>query len=259
VVVAASGNFGSFGVLYPAAYPHVIAVAATDAADTVTALSNYGPEVSVAAPGDAIYSAALGGGYVLRSGTSMAAPYVSGLAAILVGIPGSWSPTGIRNLMQSTALDLGAAGRDDYYGYGLIQMDRAIKKRFRALAPPPPTETDPALPAESATPADTPTAFVLPLDTEPPGGLSIQQPAPTETFTPSPTPTATGTASVTPTTTVTPTPGPARPASTIIETPAPPPSMLRADAWLAGWLMCAAAGLLVLILGLVWMRLRAAQ
>lgn len=124
-LVAATGNAGAPAVLYPAAYPAVIAVGATDSSNSWASLSNYGPEVDVVAPGINIYSAYPGGGYGYRSGTSMSAPHVSGLAAILWGIPGN-AATSVRNIIEATALDLGAPGWDPYYGSGLIQIDFAI-------------------------------------------------------------------------------------------------------------------------------------
>ena len=133
-LVAAAGNSGSNFVLYPARYLHVIAVAATDSTNNHALFSNYGPEIDVAAPGVEIYSTTLGDTYGFKSGTSMAAPFVSGLAAILRGIPGNDSPGQITQEIETSALDLGTPGRDDYYGYGLIQMDAALQVHV-----PPPT------------------------------------------------------------------------------------------------------------------------
>lgn len=62
----------------------------------------------------------------------MAAPYVSGLAAILRGIPGNGSPDVIAWEIETTASDLGIAGKDNLYGYGLIQMDAAIQRAMPA-------------------------------------------------------------------------------------------------------------------------------
>ena len=125
-IVASSGNDGSSFVLYPARYPPVIAVGATDSNNNYASFSNYGLEVDLAAPGVAIYSTWIGG-YNYDSGTSMAAPFVSGLAAILSGMHENSSPDTIAWEMQSTALDLGPAGVDPYFGHGLIQIDQAIQ------------------------------------------------------------------------------------------------------------------------------------
>lgn len=127
LVVAAAGNSGDGIVLYPARYPHVLAITATDSSNNRAGFSNYGPEVDLSAPGVGIYSTWLGGTYQNDSGTSMSAPFVSGLAAVLWGLPGNGSPDIVAAEMENSALDLGIPGRDNFFGYGLIQMDRAIK------------------------------------------------------------------------------------------------------------------------------------
>jgi thermitase len=146
VLVGAAGNNGSPSVLYPAAYPAVIAVSATNSSNQRAIFSNYGPQIELAAPGAGIYSLHLGGGYMTRNGTSMSAPQVSGLAAILLGLPGNASASAVRSQMQASALDLGPAGWDSEFGFGLIQMDAAI------LLAPTLTPT-PTLEAKSPTPA----------------------------------------------------------------------------------------------------------
>jgi len=127
VIVAAAGNDRTDPLRYPAQYPHVIAVGAVDNADNRALFSNFGSELDLMAPGISIYSTDFSGGYGWSSGTSMSAPFVSGLAAILRGYPAGSSPDAIEWIMESAAKDLGAAGRDDLYGYGLIQMDAALK------------------------------------------------------------------------------------------------------------------------------------
>jgi subtilisin family serine protease len=134
VLVAAAGNEGGNSVSYPARYPNVIAVAATDSSNSHAAFSNYGPEVDLSAPGVSIVSTRPGG-YGYGNGTSMSTPYVSGLAAILRGIPGNDSPAAIAQQMTSTALDLGLPGWDDFYGHGLIQMDTAIQSLWVVPTP----------------------------------------------------------------------------------------------------------------------------
>ncbi len=178
VIVAAAGNSGSNFVLYPARYDHVIAVGATDNTNARAYFSNYGPQVDLVAPGDAIYSTRPGGTYGYLSGTSMSTSFVSGLAAILRGVPGIGSADAIAWDMESTALDLGVAGRDQFYGHGLIQMDAALHMAL----PPAPTATAIAS-STSALPGGQ-------------GGVnhpSFQPglPSPTSTFTPFPTPSAT--------------------------------------------------------------------
>ncbi|WP_166395384.1 S8 family peptidase [Rubrobacter marinus] len=123
VTVAAAGNANSNVPEYPAAYPNVVSVAATDSSDRRASFSNYGSSVDVAAPGVNIMST-VPGGYARYSGTSMATPHVSSLAALLRN-QGKTRAT-IISRMQSTAVDLGAAGKDPYYGAGRIDAARAV-------------------------------------------------------------------------------------------------------------------------------------
>lgn len=134
LLVAASGNSGSTPVYCPACYPQVMAVGATNSSNQIASFSTYGSEVDIAAPGQSIFSLAPGG-YTTKSGTSMAAPHISGLAAILYSYVGN--AAAVRTAMQATALDVGPAGWDLYSGAGLIQMDAAI----RFIIPPTPTPT----------------------------------------------------------------------------------------------------------------------
>ncbi len=126
VMVAAAGNNARNEAFYPADFDHVIAVAATDSANLRAGFSDYGLAIDLAAPGVSIYSTLPGDAYGPLSGTSMAAPFVAGLAAVLRGLPGNTSPDQIMQELETSALDLGDPGRDDFYGYGLIQADAAI-------------------------------------------------------------------------------------------------------------------------------------
>ncbi len=94
VVVAAAGNENTGGPSYPAAYPNVIAVAATNEYDKRASFSNHGSWVDVAAPGVNILST-VPGGYGYRGGTSMAAPHVSALAGLLASQDEVRRPSGI--------------------------------------------------------------------------------------------------------------------------------------------------------------------
>lgn len=131
--VAAAGNNGG-SVIFPAAYPEVIAVSATDKADVIASWSSRGPEVDLAAPGVEIYSTYKGGKYKVLSGTSMAAPHVAGTAALVLSLPekcdsnldGVCSPAEVQARLEATAEDLGAAGRDDVYGAGLVDAQKAV-------------------------------------------------------------------------------------------------------------------------------------
>ena len=132
VVIAAAGNSGANGATsYPAAYPEVIAVAATTSGKVIADYSNGGSYVDVAAPGSLILSSwPTGTGYARLSGTSMAAPHVAGLAALLLqkGILAS----AVKNQIETTALQtvVGGYGVTDYtlarYGAGIIDIYGAL-------------------------------------------------------------------------------------------------------------------------------------
>ncbi len=119
VVVAAAGNSGG-AVIYPAAYPEAIAVSATDSNDNLASFSSRGPEVDLSAPGVSIYSTYKGLGYATLSGTSMASPHVAGAAALVLGSHSGYIPDQVLGALESTATDLGSAGFDNLFGFGLI-------------------------------------------------------------------------------------------------------------------------------------------
>ena len=125
-VVAAAGNDAAYMTdVYPATSPGVVAVAATDSNDQAAAFSDWGPYVDIAAPGMAIYSTLPGAGYASWSGTSMATPFVSAAVALIRSRFGDTSEQAIGRLEQS-ATDLGTPGRDDHFGYGLINVAAAL-------------------------------------------------------------------------------------------------------------------------------------
>ena len=131
LVVAAAGNSGNKAgkndsVSYPAKYSSVIAVAATSSVDKRATWSSTGPAVELSAPGVGIPSTWLGTGYATISGTSMATPHVSGVAALIWSSNGGQSSAQVRNTLDTTAQDLGTAGKDNLYGYGLVRADLAL-------------------------------------------------------------------------------------------------------------------------------------
>ncbi|MBI4458018.1 S8 family peptidase [Candidatus Uhrbacteria bacterium] len=140
LVVAAAGNSGdgdpaTDDVGYPAKYGSVVAVAATDVNDALAYFSSDGPDVELSAPGLNVKSTWKGGGYRTISGTSMATPHVSGLAALLVAANPAWTADCLRGVLSATATDLGDPGRDVFYGYGLVNAPAALAAAPGACGP----------------------------------------------------------------------------------------------------------------------------
>lgn len=127
LVVAASGNSSSSYIMYPAAYAETMAVGATDINDVRATYSNYGIGLNVVAPGTSIYSTSYYGGYTSKSGTSMATPFVAGLAAVILGLDPDLTHTQVQSLIQNNAVDLGNPGYDELYGYGRIDAFATVE------------------------------------------------------------------------------------------------------------------------------------
>lgn len=130
LAVAAAGNSGQTRRPYvanPARCPSFMAVAAVDSRRRRAAFSSYGPQVEIAAPGVGVWSTTNNGAYGRKSGTSMAAPHVAGVAALNKSRRPYLSGSFIRSRMKSTANDLGTPGRDPFYGYGLVNAYRSVR------------------------------------------------------------------------------------------------------------------------------------
>jgi subtilisin family serine protease len=127
LLVAAAGNDASSQKTYPAAYDEAIAVTATDQADNPAYFTNYGDWVELAAPGVSIYSTLLHGSFGYESGTSMATPHVSGVAALIWSVYPNETRDEVRTQLRNTADDLGTAGFDEYYGYGRVNARNALE------------------------------------------------------------------------------------------------------------------------------------
>ncbi|MEM3981638.1 MAG: S8 family peptidase [Thermofilum sp.] len=130
VLVAAAGNEGASTPSYPAAYPEVIAVGAIDSSYNVPSWSNRNPDV--VAPGVSIYSTLPKNKYGYMSGTSMACPHVSGVAALVQALrlaagKSRLSPDAMKLVLTTTAIDLGPQGYDELYGYGLVDAYSAVQ------------------------------------------------------------------------------------------------------------------------------------
>ncbi|MDT8304067.1 MAG: S8 family serine peptidase, partial [Sedimentisphaerales bacterium] len=148
-LIAAAGNDGISGVVYPAAYDdYVIAVGATRYDETLTNYSNFGLNLDLVAPGgdlnidqngdsyrdgilQQVYKVdgfgTLTWGYNFMEGTSMAAAHVSGVAALLIANGNATSPAEVRQALESTAEDKGEAGWDMRYGWGIVDAFAALQ------------------------------------------------------------------------------------------------------------------------------------
>ena len=141
ILIAASGNSATSPVAYPARYPEVIAVGSVDYNSnnntiSLSNFSNYGTDQEVVAPGGSLVY----GGFIYqviapvpydslynyKNGTSMAAPHVTGLAQLLFSVHPCMDNRTARRILQITAMDLGAPGKDQFYGYGLVMAHLAV-------------------------------------------------------------------------------------------------------------------------------------
>ncbi len=136
LLVAAAGNNGDGNIntteiSYPAAYSSVIAVGAVNRSNVLAYFSNTGNYIELVAPGVDInstlptYGSQFGSYYGILSGTSMACPHVTGVAALLKSF--GLNNTEIRHILDVTADDLGPPGKDPGYGYGLVDALRAVE------------------------------------------------------------------------------------------------------------------------------------
>jgi len=132
VVVFAAGNADrnvNTSPQYPAVYPEVISVAATDQKDRRATFSNYGLKVDVSAPGVNIYSTTPGGNYTFLDGTSMASPHVAGLAALIWSKNASLTNKKVRKIIETTTDNIDAKNPSfvGKLGTGRINANRALR------------------------------------------------------------------------------------------------------------------------------------
>lgn len=127
-VIASAGNDGNSLYSFPASYDNVISVGAIDRTEQVSNFSNFNDKVTVVAPGEDIYSCSLYNSYSNHSGTSFSAPMVTGIAAVLRAIEPSIQPKEVKHILETSAQDRGEIGWDYRYGYGIANMDDAIKQ-----------------------------------------------------------------------------------------------------------------------------------
>ena len=126
VCVAAAGNSFTNAPMYPAAYNHVISVASTDVGDLKSVFSNYGPTIDIAAPGSGIYSLVPFSGYGTMSGTSMAAPFVAGLVALMRSSAPAATVDDIEQCLENTC-DPVTGSFSNQVGGGRVNAEEALK------------------------------------------------------------------------------------------------------------------------------------
>ena len=144
VICCASGNESRSSVNYPAAFSSCIAVGASTRDSGRASYSNYGSALDVVAPGGDSSTLSRGitqqtyrnqgfpsSGFEYRplTGTSMASPHVAGVAALIKARNPSWSPADVRAAITSTCRDLGPAGRDKQFGFGLVDAAKAVNAK----------------------------------------------------------------------------------------------------------------------------------
>jgi len=130
LLVAAAGNEGN-DIKYPAAYKTVLAVGGIGSSGAIVQESNYGPELDLVAPWE-VYTTALDGKYQVNYGTSMAAPQVAAVAAMVLAQHPDWKPAQVRNHLRHTAEDISVRGWDERTGYGLLRADLAVTTPYTA-------------------------------------------------------------------------------------------------------------------------------
>ncbi|WLI91611.1 S8 family serine peptidase [Massilia sp. R2A-15] len=137
LVFVSAGNNGVDENITPTT--SLIAISATDANDNKASWSSYGSFVSLAAPGENIWTTSKGGIYQGWNGTSFASPVAAGVAALMMAANPALDGAKIEQALYSTAVDLGPAGRDANFGYGRVNAAAAVNAV--RTAPPPPADT----------------------------------------------------------------------------------------------------------------------
>jgi len=137
--IAAAGNDGTDDYSYPASYPKVMSVAAVNSNRNHASFSQYNDRVDIAAPGVNVRSTWNNGRYSSISGTSMATPHVSGVAALLLSKKPDATPTQLKDAMTGTAENPNTSGRDDKFGHGIVNALNAITALAGGSTLPPDT------------------------------------------------------------------------------------------------------------------------
>ncbi len=124
-LVCSAGNSGP-SISYPASNSNVIAVGSVNSSGNRSSFSNTGPELDVMAPGENIFSTQLNGGYGASSGTSFAAPMVSGIVSLMLNLDPTLTPSEIESILENTATDVGSSGFDSQTGHGIVNAEDAL-------------------------------------------------------------------------------------------------------------------------------------
>ena len=130
ILVAATGNSGDSSVYYPASYSSVVSVGSIESDGAHSDFSTYNKYVDVAAPGRGIRMPSIvngASGYKTLTGTSGSVPQVAAMAAMVKAMDPSVKCNGFKEILSMTCIDKGAAGRDDYFGYGLMDLSRVYR------------------------------------------------------------------------------------------------------------------------------------
>lgn len=144
-IIAAAGNGGGQGLIFPAGYSEVISVGAIDQNGMRASFSQWGAGLSLTGPGVKILQQTINKdtgqpGYYYFNGTSMACPHVCGSAALIKGLVPTLTPGQLRQRLQTTAHDLGARGTDSYYGAGAVDAAAAVQMQGSPGQPTPPAD-----------------------------------------------------------------------------------------------------------------------
>lgn len=143
IIFACAMNNSTNTPYYPAACANVIAVAATGSSDTLASFSDYGDWIDISAPGVSILTTNNGGGYSSWNGTSFSSPISAALAALIFSVNPALSNSQVQDIIEQNTDDLGNPGFDIYYGWGRINVVKALQAA--KTTPPPVPDTTPPL------------------------------------------------------------------------------------------------------------------
>lgn len=128
LVISSAGNEGNTSYNYPASYEPVLSVGSVSKAHNHSTFSNYNDRVDVVAPGEGIITTGLSHSYMFYDGTSFSSAILSGMAAYIKATNPSLSADETANIIKETVIDLGPIGKDDKFGYGLVNFAEAVSK-----------------------------------------------------------------------------------------------------------------------------------